>query len=90
MDNPIDFGPSELRLLEIGALQERVRMLEAGMNDTLHPDDVRAAEAAYANAWYDHRKSPFDCMLAAIIAYRRRQRARALSEMAAADAELLP
>ena len=57
--------------------------------DDLHSDDVKAAEAAYANAWHDHRKSPFDCMLAAIIAYRRHQRARLLSEMATADAELL-
>lgn len=29
MTDPIDFGPSEMRLLEIGALQERVRVLEA-------------------------------------------------------------
>lgn len=59
------------------------------LNDTLHPDDVKAAEAAYANAWHDHRKSPFDCMLAAILAYNRARRARALSELAAADAEML-
>ena len=85
MDDPIDLGPSGMRLAEIGALQERVRVLEAGMNDTLHRDDVKAAADAYS-AYYGLMENR---MRAAILAYNRSRRARALSEMAAADAELL-
>ena len=85
MDDPIDLGPSGMRLAEIGALQERVRVLEAGMNDTLHPDDVKAAADAYS-AHYGLMENR---MRAAILAYKRSRRARLLSEMAAADAELL-
>lgn len=87
MDDRIDLGPSGMRLAEIGALQERVRVLEAGMNDTLHPDDVAAAAGAYEDNWFvgDLPKR----MHLAIVAYNRSRRARALSELAAADAELL-
>lgn len=87
MTDTIDFGPSEMRLLEIGALQQRVRVLE-GMNDTLHPDDVTAALGAF----YKHCDGQHGfqgAVEAVILAYLKARRARALSELAAADAELL-
>ena len=55
--------------------------------DDLHPDDVRAAAHAYADGW--HVSNLNERMSIAILAYKRARRARLLSEMAAADAELL-
>ena len=53
--------------------------------DDLHPDDVRAAADAYS-AYYGLMENR---MRAAILAYNRSRRARLLSELAAADAEML-
>lgn len=134
MTDHTDFGPSEMRLLEIGALQERVRVLEdqladAGKMIAQQQELIQLLEASQAGAdarddehlaqidrlkaqvaelyrlgdrladalehdthGQDERDEWIDYCAKSGLLYemeRKARRARALSELAAADAELL-
>ena len=92
MDDPIDLGPSGMRLAEIGALQERVRVLEAhianmsGMGNKMLLAATQYDRAKARHDWTSYHTSHD---IPAIVRAVRERRARLLSEMAAADAEML-
>ena len=133
MTDNIDFGPSEMRLLEIGALQQRVQALEdqlasAGKMVAQQQELIELMEAsqARADARDDEHLAEIDRLKAQVVELyrlgdrladalehdthgqderdewieycaksglyeieRKARRARALSELAVADAEML-
>jgi len=93
MTDPIDLDPSKMRLLEIGALQERVRTLEAHIANMGSIGERMALAGmgmgnlqAVSYELYTYM-TLYD--IGDIVRAVRERRARALSEMAAADAEML-